>query len=191
MKSSVLLQDALYAGITLLVLALCFDSLAFSCDAASTAGTAATDPKPALRGARFPGDGAGTGDAAAMDRVDAEAADEVAGPAAATIEQFFSARTTAFSVTDSDEPHETAAPTTTASTAAPARTAQVRPVSPFGSFAHVIGPSTERTLAMVRLTSAANEFAFKLAKALVRSSKSSPQRNIFFSPLTLFRFVQH
>lgn len=159
MKSSSCVRAALYAACsTLLVLALCFDSLAFS--SASTAGiAAATDPQPS---------------------VDEEAA------AAAAVAQFFSERT-AFSVTDRDEPRETttsAAPSPTAAAAAAAR-----PVSPFGSFAqhsfaHVIGPATER---IVRLTNANNEFAFRLAKALI---KSSPRRNIFFSPLTLFRFVQ-
>lgn len=187
-----MLQDALYARCTILfVLALCFDSprLAFSSEPARFYSAAATDPEPALRSRYVPGAlhggvyGGALDDAAATDGV-VDAADEEEGkdPAAATIEQFFSERTTAFSVTDRDEPRET----TTSTASSPARTAQDShrpPLSPFGSFAHVIGPSTER---MVRLTNANNEFAFRLAKALI---KSSPQRNIFFSPLTLFRFV--
>ena len=52
--------------------------------------------------------------------------------------------------------------------------------SPMGDFAHVIGPATQLG---VRLANANNEFAFKLAKTLI---KTNPQRNIFFSPLTLF-----
>lgn len=105
-------------------------------------------------------------------------------PATSSIEPFF---LSLFNDTESWETSRSALDTTTASTSSSSLLPASQDVptssssSPFGTnFADVIGLKNTRIL---QLANANNEFAFKLAKVLMASN---PQRNVFFSPLTLY-----
>lgn len=102
-----------------------------------------------------------------------------AGRRDSTIEPFFLQESDTASFETSTKNPEFA-PTTSSAEPSRVSAASSAPANSFADFGPVIGSTSKASL---QLTNANNEFAFKLAKALI---KSNPEENIFFSPLTLF-----